>query len=700
MADPVLELDAAASNVDGSNPGTSMLLVDSSTGWGLVSFDAPSPELKLLWTSSVDMDGSLRADPGNYENRTVTATLAVERSTAALCQAQLRILGHKMGKLGREGGTLKVTWPSGNTFIFDVLAGSHNFTFDHAFVMGNLALVSASFTCLPGARGAEQDLGDNTETTLPCLVFTEASIPGDLSALGRLVIDNDATANQWWLTWGIQSRYYSSSANAALFYEAEGRTLMGGSALSSSGSASGGGNNIVLSNPLLAWTALLSTQATGGGAHLSHVGNYRVYARVNSTGTGTYELALEWAAGDFLAPTRNTSTGALSETGSGAWVLLDLGMVSIPSVVAGTQRWEGRILGRTSAETISVRFDYLMLVPVTEGSGVVSGVQRTFTPTSYVGKDAFTGTAAAGTLNARVAPTGGTWATSGVATDFAFYDTDSNGTTNEGIQRSTTAEATPRLAILGTTNYTDVAISVRAMYSSMGSSGSLQHGLIAHWTDSSNYLLARFSRTTSGTIKTLEIVQVLAGVSTVFASDTAWPSGVASSQGYWQLYFTVSNQGFAEATVSSLGSLSGSGAPSEGTVMLSVSAQSSTWATGGTLATGEPGIYDMNSASSGRRDYDDFYVWVPPADAALFGSQSLEVRHDRVVREDSAGAVWAKVSSYEGDYLKIPPSGAESRTLRAIVKATRGEPNEFDAAIDDISARLFVTPRYLNVPSA
>ena len=34
-------------------------------------------------------------------------------------------------------------------------------------------------------------MGDNTETTLPVLVFTETGILGDVPGLGRLVIDDD-----------------------------------------------------------------------------------------------------------------------------------------------------------------------------------------------------------------------------------------------------------------------------------------------------------------------------------------------------------------------------------------------------------------------------------------------------------------------------------------------------------------------------
>jgi hypothetical protein len=98
------------------------------------------------------------------------------------------------------------------------------------------------------------------------------------------------------------------------------------------------------------------------------------------------------------------------------------------------------------------------------------------------------------------------------------------------------------------------------------------------------------------------------------------------------------------------------------------------------------------------RSYDNFIVWVPSADAAIFASQSLEVAHDGVTREDSTGVFSTPVSRYEGDYLTVPHAGPEGRIVRFAVKASRNAPGTGpDIAIDDISAQLYLTPRYLVV---
>jgi len=126
-------------------------------------------------------------------------------------------------------------------------------------------------------------------------------------------------------------------------------------------------------------------------------------------------------------------------------------------------------------------------------------------------------------------------------------------------------------------------------------------------------------------------------------------------------------------------------------------------ATGGALATGKVCISDGRGGADGAttRKYDNFMIAVPTTDAAVYASQSLEIRHDRVIREDSTGTLWVPVSKYVGDYCRVPVAGKEARTLRGIVKLCRNDPFTMaDTAIDDASWRLSYRPRYLQVPRA
>src|SRR5215207_5106812 len=183
---------------------------------------------------------------------------------------------------------------------------------------------------------------DHIETSLPVLIFTVPSIPGDTDALATLTVDNDdATNPQGWLIWGLESnRYYTftdSSGSGALFYQSESRTAMGGSATATQSGASGAGSNVMRSAALTGTNrAIMGTQATGGGAHLTHVGSFRVWVRVLATLSGTLSVSLQWGTGDLLSSSVNPAATLGSSQGS-EWRLLDLGMVTIP---AGSASWE------------------------------------------------------------------------------------------------------------------------------------------------------------------------------------------------------------------------------------------------------------------------------------------------------------------------------------------------------------------------
>jgi hypothetical protein len=422
-----------------------------------------------------------------------------------------------------------------------------------------------------------------------------------------------------------------------------------------------------------------------------------VYARVQipTTNTGTVTVVLTWTQGDFLNVVTNTSV-EISSLREGAWLLVDLGLVTLRQVATGTQRWEGRILAKSTVAGDDIDVDCLFLVPADEGSGVVSAAGTPVPPSSYDARDDFTGTTAGNALNGRAAPTGGTWATSGDATDFLFSDIDfdtGTATTPETLLRSPSSGTNGRYAIVGTTNYTNVEVqlTVEAGGILIGA-GQIDRGLIARWTDSSNHLRGSFVQQGSSSVLPFQLVisQNIAGTVTTLA--TADLGGLVQlNSGTYLLRLLVRSSGETVLSLLTPG----------GALVADVVGYSAQLATGGTLATGEPGIWDRNtSVSSLTRRYDDFLVSIPPADAALFASQSLEIRHDRVIREDSAGAIWSSAGNYHGDYLYVPPSGAEARTTRVIVKASRLVPELADLGIDDISARLFVTPRYLVVPQA
>jgi len=237
-----------------------------------------------------------------------------------------------------------------------------------------------------------------------------------------------------------------------------------------------------------------------------------------------------------------------------------------------------------------------------------------------------------------------------------------------------------RFAVLGATNYTACAVSALG-YNSGGSSTEYQ-GMLARYVDSSNYLALRW---TGGGLLALDLV--IAGVSNVLASVS-----LSGTYVYSRPLLAVSAAGDVVAYFSNY---------QTGVLMHTLVASHTALGTGGTHATGKPGIIDLGSIASGGPHlhmYDNVQVWVPPTDAGVFGGQSAQIRSDGVFREDSAGTTWQKPSSYVGDYLRVPPAGAEARTSRVIVRPIYHPGSGgvwLDDRIDDMSARIFATPRYL-----
>jgi hypothetical protein len=260
-------------------------------------------------------------------------------------------------------------------------------------------------------------------------------------------------------------------------------------------------------------------------------------------------------------------------------------------------------------------------------------------------------------------------------------------------QRTATLDSTPittggRFAILGATNYTDAVAQVDFRQNVINPSD-LAQGVVLRWTDINNFV---FALAVHSPTPSLVIYKRKAGTVDAIVSDLipGYLSGLTQSVWYTvRLYADIGGRCFAWI---------GKDKTNLGEPLLE--AQDADLATGGTLATGKPGFYDCYNASAAcTRDYDNLSVWVPTRDAAIFASQSLQLREDNVVREDSGGTLWPKVSRYEGDYLTIPPAGQEARTTRIIVKASRNDPDTMsDPAIDDVSARLTYTPRGLLVP--
>lgn len=643
----------------------------------------PPPDRDTLTGSSADTEGELLVQH-RYRNREIQIKVRVSAATASALLTQLGYLEQKVGKLNREGGTLKRTTQSGDTIVFDIVGAEAEIPANLRFMRALKAEVTIKLACRPFGRGAPVTLSDHAETTLPYLTFTETGIKGDVPGLGRLVIDEDQAVSQYTAIWGIQSRYYDAAASAALFFEAEGRTLLGGGAATSTAAAGYSGTGSVLANTLATtYQAIIGSQATGGGAHWSHVGDFRVYARVQipAGNAGAVTIRGRWNVGDGVTWTYNDEV-TLS-TISGVWRLADLGMVSIPKAAQGTQRWELQILAKSTVAGDDIHVDSIYLFPATEGFGVAAAVQGDWDYSSFQARDEFDQTA--GALAGKTPNTGGNWAGAGDADDF---NVSGSGTaTRTAVSDAATNMASARLETMATPASL-AALRAQVNLQTNAYNPTLAHGLLLRYVDTSNFLAvyATYSAM-SGPNLTAVIAARVAGVDTILGSQ--YTKAVDPT-----ITYALAAQINADGTYT-ISYNTGGGSPTP-----LFSGYSPVLATGGALASGKVGLFDwVTGATAVTRTYSYFSVYGALADYAVPASRSLEIRHDRVIRNDAAGAIWQPPSSYKGDYLLVPPAGREARTLRAMVKLSRGEiTNGADGGIDDLSARLTYTPRYLVVP--
>jgi hypothetical protein len=545
------------------------------------------------------------------------------------------------------------------------------------------AEVGIAFEALPGGRGPEIQIGGNTdELVKPAVSLLAENIPGDMPALGRLQLEDRQGQLQLAAWWGIQQDNYSAAASAELFYEAESRTPVGLAALAANGSASGAGNNVIRHSKLVnAWQAVLSTQAAGGGAHLSHVGSYRVLARLSHPpiNTGEVSVRLAWTQGDFVNVAENDPVTFNVDERETDFSIEDLGIVTLEQAPAGTtQRWEGRVLAKSTTNSGWVEVDWLLLIPIDEGSGEARAAATPPPAVSMVGFDAYEQTA--GALTGKTAALGGIYVVhEGSDTDDFQVSAIEHLISRTAV--SDTGELMPGIsgrAVGLPVNLATVAMAYDFKASNFNSF--VQAFQFLRYIDKNNFVWVRSGTNEAGTQTWVDFNIRVAGAST-YATGTAYLGGGNRTE--WQRLTTVL---YGELFFVYLG-------PSGGTQTLLLSGVTSKLAA---LAAGGAYIGDRcGNATATTRWFDNLKVWEPTIDAAIYPNRMLEVRDNLVRRQDKEGLTWGE-APYEGDYLLVPPAGPEKRVSRIIAKASRNP--EIDIGIDDIRAKLFIVPRYLMAP--
>lgn len=631
---------------------------------------------------AVMADQERGSSPVDYRipNRSITIPLKVKASgTITFDQARAQ-LQQKVSLLQREGGWIGRTISGGGTVYADVV--NAGLTLSGGWLQENAGVdadAELRLEVIPDFYEDEVTLSDHTETTLPEITFTETTVGGDYPGRVRILVDEDDGENQNSLIWCVRSRHYSADSTAAAAYEAEELEALDAASASSLSGASGG-TAVIHSTIADDWTPVVGTNI-GGSTYLTHTGAYRVWARVYSYG-GTMDARFVWDVGDLITPTENDATTIPTVTG---FYMVDLGEARLDKVQTGSHRWGGQVQIRGTGGTVAV--DRIWFFNTDEGYGIAQSSATATTLSPFVARDAFAHTS--GTLTGKVLPIGGTWTGAGDSDGFGIN------TTNHTAQRTATSDTTGvgngRFAIAGTAIYDAVSVQADLTFSP-ASSGLFQVGVLARYTDTSNFAVAFIRKT--GTDATpvwwMNVYIVVGGLTVETAGARAAYFSVPDT--YHRVKFVVDVRGNYQVHW---------GLPDYGLEPSEiVSGYSAYLAAGGSLDDGKVGFYDhVEGAFPATRQFDNFLVTAPEPDAALFASRSVELSTWSINREDSGGNAYGPVSLVTGDLPRLPATGYDTRTTEVMVKLSRGDLSTApDSGIDDLSARLYHRPSWLYVP--
>lgn len=650
-------------------------------------------------------EGSRGQFPVAYRipNRTVTIPLRILTRGATTFDTFRTNLQAKVGLFQREGGWLSRQTSVG-TLYMDVVNAT--LKYGGSWFQANRGMdpdATLTLECIPDFYGAEITLDDIVQTTQPEIATTlklaaaNAVIKGDYPGRCRIVVDEDQGQAQMGLIWGFRSRYYSSASTAALSYEAEALTLATSSNLNTITGASGAGtNNTVVSGSLLVggWTSILTTKIATGALEMTHKGTYRVWARVY-TSSSNPQIRLKWDVGDLTLPEVNS---AVTIPTAGNFFIANLGEIRLDAPPVGTHRWQGIIEGTSTSGTSLVAIDKLWFVPVDDGYGVLRASMDTESGTPVLtASDGFAqggGTA----LTGKTMPVGGVWAGAGDADDHItradIQITQRGGTVDVGGLTG------GRYAISGSSNQTNTIVQVNFAANRPAAAATDFYGVFARYVDVNNWLMFYWQEVhnaggSAGWVSsTLYVAKRVAGtVTTLQSTPVPWAGQQLDSLNAWfTLMLRVDTLGNYSAYIAKTNTALGNPI---------LSGQDSVLATGGTLQTGKPGFYHV--FVGGLSFFDNFQAQsftLTAVDSVLFPSQSAELRHDGMFREDSAGVSYGPITQVTGDLPRVPPSGLEARPVEMFLKASRSDlASTQDTGVDDISARVSYRPSWLIVPT-
>jgi hypothetical protein len=301
-------------------------------------------------------------------NRVVTIPLGLGMGGVPEHQEESRRkLSEKVALLQRQGGVLMRQREGGVPMYADVMTA----TLTMPDKWGETGYVEPGVTlkleCLPDFYGEEIELDVIEGTGQLVGVLNKSSaqavIAGDYPARARLVLTEGEGQIQRSLIWGLRSTRYDAAETAKLFYDAKEMTALN-NAKEEANASTYSGTAIKLTAPVVnAWHPFLETFLATPKKQLTHIGTYRVWARV--IGTVGQQVRLQWSNAFATAVSTNEAV-RIAVTGI---VLLDLGEVRIEEPPVGEHFWRGLLAVETGSVTHAIEADRLWLQPLDDGAG-------------------------------------------------------------------------------------------------------------------------------------------------------------------------------------------------------------------------------------------------------------------------------------------------------------------------------------------
>lgn len=646
------------------------------------SFAFTPAQLKLLWANNADADGdALVGNEQHYTPAYFDMTIAtVPSSSTAEARTRLATLIAVLQACQNTEGGQALEWiPHGTEVAYTAYALAAEITDLPMTVEGNDAgwfhdapIVRVRLTCKSflhrPARVAKAAKESGAE---PLQVLYVPEVGGDVAAEGEVILLDKSAQDRRHIELGIDQ--VEGESNPSLLLLAENLTTTGFAGAAATRSTAYGAEKVKRA------TAVSQATTIAGTGTIAHVGAYRVKARVYSGSTAVL-WRLSYRDGQGQRQTLEWTEAPYAER----FCEVDLGAVLFTQAELGTQGSEMRVEVMSTGTPIASDLNYIELIPTARGYGRIRGLSRN-AATDLKAYDEFV--QAAGNLDTKAMPLGGTWA--------MVTNTGANGwlTTGSKVKRNKFTDASLNagtFGLAGTNKYIGTTVAADFNCSAGFILGSLRLGVLARYGSIENWVGAFFGWELYGAVY-VYVIKRVAGVETYMTGTGNWVS--TSWEGTLpqrRLTLAITPEGIWNMTCAIPG----------GAVEIERGGQDAVLSSVGALAEGRAGIYDACNAGAerGTREADNFsLIGSESAERALYSGRKGYLRTAGYIREDSTGTYDGPTSQHRGPDLYIPPAGQSDALTRLVTKLRRTDvDDEEDANVTDKhSTEVKVRERFL-----